>query len=65
MCYRGCDASRVLGASWSLDRAIANSFPFRPRYQASDAVLVTAVVRNDRILAVGGSASVRIAVLQR
>ena len=50
-CYRGCDASRLLGASWSLDRVIANSFPFRARFYAPKPVLVTAEVRKDRILA--------------
>jgi hypothetical protein len=51
-CWRGCDASRLLGASWSLDKAVANSFPFRERFYAPNPVLVTAVVRKDRILAV-------------
>ncbi len=51
-CYRGCDASCLLGVSWSLDKALANSFPFQNRFYARNPVLVTAVVRKDRILAV-------------
>src|ERR1700679_3269632 len=26
--YRGCDSSVLTGAAWSLDREVANSFPF-------------------------------------
>ena len=50
--YRGCDRSVLTGASWSLDRSVAEGFPFIPRYRALDPVLVTATVPRHRILAI-------------
>jgi hypothetical protein len=52
ICYRGCDASHLVGASWSTDREIANSFPFFQRHSASVPVVVTAKVRKQEVLAV-------------
>jgi hypothetical protein len=51
-CYRGCDASITVGASWSLDWHVANSFPFLSRYKIPSPVVVTATVKKNRILAV-------------
>lgn len=51
-CYRGCSAWMLFGASWSLDRAIANAFPYKMRYKATNPVLITASVKKHRILAV-------------
>jgi hypothetical protein len=50
-CYRGCGASVLTGASWSLDKEVANSFPFTLRYRAASPVVVTASVKKNRILA--------------
>jgi hypothetical protein len=50
-CYRGCDATVLTGASWSLDWRVANSFPFLSRYRASSPVVVTARARKSSILA--------------
>jgi hypothetical protein len=52
ICYRGCDASHLVGASWSTDREIAISFPFLQRHSASVPVVVTAKVRKQQVLAV-------------
>ena len=49
--YRGCGVT-LLGASWSLDRAVANSFPFTNRYRVSDPILITATVKKQNILCV-------------
>lgn len=50
-CYRGCDKSYLQGASWSLDRSVANCFPFTNRYRVPNPVLVTAQVKKSGILA--------------
>jgi hypothetical protein len=52
ICYRGCDQSVLKGASWTLDKEIANSFPFTNRYRSASPVVVTARVKKERILAV-------------
>ncbi len=50
--YRGADARvNERGFCWSLDRTIAERFPFLNRYRASNPVLVTAVVARPRIIA--------------
>jgi hypothetical protein len=51
-CYRGCDRSALIGASWTLDRDIANCFPFTNRYNVPSPVVVRATVKRDNILAV-------------
>lgn len=50
--YRGCRLESARGLSWSLDRTMAESFPFRFRYAAPKPVLVTAIVPKDRVIAV-------------
>jgi hypothetical protein len=50
--YRGCDKSAMTGACWSLNRRVANRFPFLIRFRAISPVLVTARVKKNRILAV-------------
>jgi hypothetical protein len=50
--YRGCGPVNMLGASWSLSREVAARFPFLHRYRQDEALLVTATVRKDRVLAV-------------
>jgi hypothetical protein len=52
ICYRGCDASHLVGASWSTDRETADRFPFFQRHSASVPVVVTAKVRKQEILAI-------------
>lgn len=50
--YRGGDRLvNAVGLSWSLDRSLAASFPFRARYMAKDPVLVTAAVLRRHIVA--------------
>jgi hypothetical protein len=49
--YRGCDASVLTGASWSLDQNVANSFPFLNRYEVPSPMVVKARVKKNRILA--------------
>ncbi|MDP9052204.1 MAG: hypothetical protein M3O31_16015 [Acidobacteriota bacterium] len=50
--YRGCGPSNLRGASWSLDRDVANEFPSFARYRTDVPVVVTARVRKSHILAV-------------
>jgi hypothetical protein len=50
-CYRGCDRSVLTGACWTLDKVVANMFPFLQRYRAPSPVVVTARVRKNNILA--------------
>lgn len=42
--YRGCDRKRLKGMCWSLERKVAERFPFCARYQAKNPVLITATV---------------------
>jgi hypothetical protein len=49
-CYRGCDSSITLGASWTLDWDVANSFPFTKRYMVPSPVVVTGTVKKNRVL---------------
>jgi hypothetical protein len=49
--HRGCDASVLTGASWSLDWDTANSFPFLGRYKVPNPVVVEARVKKSRTLA--------------
>jgi hypothetical protein len=51
-CHRGCDASAMVGSSWTLDWNVANRFPFLARYRVPSPVVVTATVKKNRILAV-------------
>lgn len=50
--YRGCGASNMLGASWSLSREVAARFPTLNRYRQASPLLVTARVPRRRVLAV-------------
>ena len=50
--YRGCGPHNLRGASWSLDKEVANAFPFMSRYKVLNPLLLTATVSKDRILAV-------------
>lgn len=50
--YRGCSFQLRDGASWSVDRNVANSFPFLNRYRVADPVLITATVRKNNIVAI-------------
>ncbi len=50
--YRGCDAGSKLGPCWSLNREVANRFPFLALYEAKVPTLVTACVRKSRVLAI-------------
>lgn len=53
--YRGCYAANKWGLSWSLDRAMAERFPTLHRYrQDGQALLVTARIAKDRIIALKG-----------
>jgi hypothetical protein len=49
--YRGCGSHNIHGASWSLDRAVAERFPTLNRYRVSDPLLVTASVEKRNVLA--------------
>ena len=50
--YRGVDRGvNELGFSWSLNRTVAERFPFFRRYQADDPVLVTATLHRNRAIA--------------
>lgn len=49
--YRGCGKSNIKGCCWSLDRAVAASFPFVNRYRQKEPILVTARIRRYRIVA--------------
>jgi hypothetical protein len=51
-CYRGCDASVLVGASWTLDKETARKFPTFRRYHARNPVLITATVKKANVLAV-------------
>jgi hypothetical protein len=51
-CYRGCDASVLVGASWTLNKEIARRFPTFGRYRARNPVLITATVKKANVLAV-------------
>jgi hypothetical protein len=51
-CYRGCDASALIGASWSLDKKTAKLFPTYTRYRAPNPALITARVKRANVLAV-------------
>lgn len=51
-CYRGCGRHNMLGASWSLERRVANSFPFTNRYRCSEPLPITGRVRKRNILAI-------------
>jgi hypothetical protein len=51
--YRGADCGvNEDGLCWSLDRTVAERFPFYLRYRAVQPVLVTATVRKTHIIAV-------------
>lgn len=53
--YRGCFASNKWGLSWSIDRGMAERFPTLHRYrQEGQALLVTARITKDRIIALKG-----------
>ena len=50
--YRGCGPHNMLGASWSLDRAVAVRFVTLHRYRVERPLLVTAIVAKSRVVAV-------------
>ena len=50
--YRGCDRRYLTGICWSLDRRVAEDFPFFPRNPAKTPVLITANVPKRKIAAV-------------
>jgi len=52
ICYRGCGFANIVGASWTLDRRVANAFPFKQRFRCSEPLLVTGTVRKHKVLAV-------------
>lgn len=49
--YRGCGPHNRKGMSWSLDRAVAEKFPFLNRYAVASPGLITGRVKKNRILA--------------
>jgi hypothetical protein len=49
--YRGCGIRNINGISWTLDRAIAESFPTLNRYKVPDPYLITATVNKNDIVA--------------
>ena len=55
--YRGCGEHNQDGLSWSLDKAVAEKFPFMMRYQAKHPLLVTATVEKEDIIALKTGAS--------
>jgi hypothetical protein len=50
--YRGAGEHNFIGASWSLDRKIAEKFPCLRRYRVPTPLLLTARARKEDILAV-------------
>ncbi|MEB3360796.1 MAG: hypothetical protein VKI42_01575 [Synechococcaceae cyanobacterium] len=50
--FRGCGPNNMLGASWSLSRDVAASFPMLNRYRQAEPLLVTAKVKRESVLAV-------------
>lgn len=49
--FRGCGPDNQNGLSWSLDRQVAETFPFLNRYKVDEPLLVTARVRKEDIIA--------------
>jgi len=49
--YRGCGKRNMIGASWSLDKAVAQKFPFLERYKVKEPLLVTGKVNKANVLA--------------
>lgn len=50
--YRGCGSHNRAGASWTLDRSVAERFPFYSRYRAKEPLLVTGRVKKMNVLAI-------------
>jgi hypothetical protein len=50
--YRGCDVDKVRGICWTLDRRVAERFPFLNKYHAPTPVLASAVVKKQDVVAV-------------
>jgi hypothetical protein len=50
--FRGCDAECLTGLTWTLNKQVANSFPFLTRFKANVPVLIRARAKKSRILAV-------------
>ena len=42
--YRGCGPQNLFGFSWSLDRRVAEEFPFPARYKTDEPRLLTALI---------------------
>jgi hypothetical protein len=49
--YRGCGEHNKFGLCWSLDKRVAERFPFLNRHTAKTPLLVTAVAQKEDILA--------------
>jgi hypothetical protein len=49
--YRGCGQANMMGMSWTVDKAVANSFPYTNRYKVPDPLLVTSTVFKRKVLA--------------
>jgi len=49
--YRGCGKKNIVGASWTLDRKVAEKFPFLERYKAKEPLIITAEVKKKNALA--------------
>ena len=50
--HRGCDAGRLEGLSWSLNKKVANWFAFYPLTQAEEPTLMTARVEKEFVMAI-------------
>lgn len=49
--FRGCGEHNINGASWSLNKDTAASFPFLHRYRVEKPILISATVERARIVA--------------
>lgn len=49
--FRGCGNHNKVGASWTLDRGIAEKFPFLNRYRVKNPLLVTARIKKENVIA--------------
>jgi hypothetical protein len=49
--HRGCGPRNEFGYSWTLDRSIAEAFPFKRRYTTEYPTLLTMTIRKDRVAA--------------
>lgn len=49
--YRGCGVDNAAGICWSLDRTVAERFPFLNRYRQKEPVLITGSVERAHVVA--------------